>query len=441
MGRRRKQISKTPVTVEIEKLSHEGRGIARIEGKTVFVHGALPGERVVFQYCGQHRKFDEGSVLEVLRPSPHRVTPRCRHFDICGGCSLQHLSGAQQIRLKQELLLENLERIGRVKPSTVLQPLTGPVWGYRNKARLGVRYVIGKKRVLVGFRERQSRYLADMQSCEVLHSSVGERIGELAVLINGFECRAKLPQIEVAVDDSHTALVFRNLEEFSEADSHRLIEWAKINNIIVFLQPKGPASTKPLWPKDPQLAYTLDEYGVEIQFLPNDFTQVNPSINKAMISRAIDQLELQSDENLIEFFCGLGNFSLPFARRVASVTAIEGDAGLVTRGQENAEHNSIENVRFISADLAGDNSSMPWLKDREYQKVFLDPPRSGALELLPVIAKLGASRIVYVSCNPASLARDAGELVNNYGYQLIRTGIMDMFPHTAHVESIAVFAK
>jgi 23S rRNA (uracil1939-C5)-methyltransferase len=441
MGRKNKPVSRQPVLVEIEKLSHEGRGVARVNGKTVFIHGALPGEQVLFEYRQHHRRFDEGVVVEVRRASPNRVAPKCPHYDLCGGCSLQHLAVDEQIRLKQELLLENLRHLAKLEPQSILPPLSGPVWGYRHKARLGVRYVKKKQRVLVGFRERQSRYLADLRRCEVLHPKVGERIGELADLIDKLECRENIPQIEVAVDDVVAALVFRNLVTLSESDRVRLADWGASHDMPVYLQPKGPETVFPLWPDNPRLVYELADHGITIRFQPTDFTQVNPAINRAMIPLTIDLLALDSNDNLIEFFSGLGNFTLPFARRVASVTAIEGEEALVERARLNASTNKITNVRYFAADLATDVTAMPWLGDTPYNKVFLDPPRSGAFVLLPAIARLEPERIVYVSCNPASLARDAGMLVHELGFQLLQTGVMDMFPHTAHVESVAVFSK
>ncbi len=439
MAKRRRRIPAEPVEVRIESLSHDGRGVARIDGKVVFIDGALPGERVMFRYTRCRRSNDEGRVLEVLEPSPQRVTPRCNWFGQCGGCSLQHLEPDAQIAAKQQTLMEQLERIGGVEPAEILPPLTGPRWGYRHKARLGVRYVKAKGRVLVGFREKHSGFIVDMDRCEVLHPAIGERIGEIAELIQSLQARQRIPQIEVAVGDDVAALVFRHLEPLVEGDLCRLKAFGERNGLHIYLQPAGPESVTLLWPEISQLVYRLPEFQVEFCFLPTDFTQVNSELNRAMVSRAVALLEPRSDERVLDLFCGIGNFSLPLARMAAEVVGVEGDPALVRRAQENAVRNGLENVFFRVADLA-EETVTGWGK-RNFHKILLDPPRSGALEILPQLKAFGAVRIVYVSCNPATLARDAGELVNRYGYHLLSAGVMDMFPHTAHVESIALFER
>ena len=438
--RRKPKLPNYPVRVSIERLSHDGRGVAHVDGKTVFIDGALPGEDISFLYTGRARKHDEGRLCELFRASPDRVEPKCAHFDICGGCSLQHQRSGAQILAKQQTLLDNLRRIGKLEPETLLDPLTGPVWGYRNKARLGVKDVKKKGRVLVGFREKRKSYIADIQRCEVLHPSIGERLHELADLISGMQARARIAQIEVAVGDDTTVLVFRNLDPLSRDDRQRLTEFAQHTGLHIYLQPKGPDSIELLWPEASTLYYCLPDQNIEVQFLPTDFTQVNPVINKIMIQQALELLDLQESDTVLDLFCGLGNFTLPIAREVAAVVGVEGEAGLVQRARENSQRNGIDNVEYHVVDLSQQPCGQSWVQ-RSYDKILIDPPRSGAQELVPNLAELGADRIVYVSCHPASLARDAGMLVNDRGYRLIAAGVMDMFPHTTHVESMALFER
>lgn len=439
MARRKKKIPKDPVTATIDSLSPEGRGVARIDGKTTFIEGALPGEQVSFVYDNIRSKFSEGHTVEVLKASDLRVEAKCQHAHICGGCSLQHMDAEAQIQHKQSILLGHFEHIAKVKPDEVLPPLTGPLWGYRKKARLGVRYVRKKERVLVGFREKGKPYLADLNQCEVLHPSVGYHLQDLADLVRSLDCYESIAQIEVAVDDTHAAMIFRNLVEVNLADKDKLIQYAKNNAVDLYLQPKGPDSVTLLYPDSADLSYSTEE-GLQVHFKPDDFTQVNSEINIKMIQRAIELLDLQASDKILELFCGLGNFTLPLARRCASVTAVEGDKTLIDRANENAKLNNISNISYHVANLMEDVKGMPWLKG-DYNKILIDPPRSGAIEVLPHIAKLNAERILYISCNPATLARDADFLVNEAGYHLVKAGVMDMFPHTAHVESIAMFVK
>lgn len=438
--RRHKKLPKDPVRVTIEGFSHDCRGIARVDEKTVFVEGALDGEEVSFIYAEKKRDYDVGVVSEVHQPSPQRVEPKCAHFGICGGCSLQHMSSEAQIAAKQQVLLDNFQRLGKVSPGQVLAPLTGAQWGYRRKARLGVRFVIKKDRVLVGFREKRAPYLADLTRCEVLHPSVGEHLETLEKMIAQLDGYDRIAQIEVAVDDTQTALVLRNLDALSDSDKQKLRDFAEAENFRIYLQPKGPDTVAPLWPEDIKLGYSLPAYGVDFSFEPTDFTQVNTDINQKMIGKALELLALEPDDRVLDLFCGLGNFTLPIASKVEAAVGIEGDAGLVTRARENAQKNGLSNVEFHVADLSEDLSSAPWWKGG-FTKVLLDPARIGAQETLAHIAKLGIKRIVYVSCNPATLARDAGILVNEFGYTLETAGVIDMFPHTAHVESIALFTK
>lgn len=441
MGRSRKpRLPTEPIEASIESLSHDGRGVARVEGKAVFIDGALPGERVLAKLVDRHRKYDEAAVIQVLQASPQRVEPRCPHTGVCGGCSLQHMEAQAQIDAKQQVLLGNLKHIGKVAPAEVLPPLRGPHWGYRTKARLGAKYVRKKGRMLVGFREKHAPYLAELTRCDVLHPQVGERITELATMLEGMQARERIPQIEIAVGDNATALMFRNLDALSEADQAHLCAYGKRTGLHIYLQPAGPDSVYLLWPESSTLEYSLPGYDVRLEFLPTDFTQVNRDINQSMIDLAIGVLDPQPTDRVLDLFCGLGNFTLPLARRCAQVVGVEGEKSLVQRARDNAARNDITNAEFHVANLAEDVAIYPWLK-QPFDKLLLDPPRSGAMEAIPVIAKLGCKRIVYVSCNPSSLARDAGLLVNEHGYQLVKAGVMDMFPHTAHVESIAVFQK
>ena len=444
------RFSREPFEAAIDGLSHDGRGVARRDGKAVFVRGALPGERVIAQQTARHRHFDEASTIEVLEASPDRVAPLCAHFDHCSGCVLQHLDAGKQIEAKQTVLLENLERIGHVQPARVLEPLTDSPWGYRRKGRLSVRYVEKKGRTLVGFREDDPRFVADIQRCETAVPAIGARIGAIAAMIDALEGKRDIPQIEFIVGDGserdgttheRVALVFRHLQALSEADRAMLMEFAKAHDFAVLLQPGGVDSVRPLWPEEGvALEFLIPQYDLRVAFKPLDFIQVNAGMNAKMIARALELLDAKPTERVLDLFCGLGNFTLPIARRVAEVVGVEGDAGLVARARENAQHNGIANARFHAADLASPLAYEPWIAET-YDALLLDPPRSGAEALLPQLPLKKIDRIVYVSCHPGSLARDAGFLVRERGYKLRSAGVMDMFPHTAHVESIALFEK
>jgi 23S rRNA (uracil1939-C5)-methyltransferase len=438
--RRRRKLPSEPIETIITDLSHDGRGVAAHGEKTLFVHGALPGERARVRVTDRRRNYDEGEVIELLQESPDRVAPRCPHFGQCGGCSLQHLDPRMQIRAKQNSLLQNLERIGKVSPGTVWEPLTGPLWGYRRKARLSVRYVEKKERVLVGFRERYGRFVADMRECHVLDARVAARLDELSRLIHAMEARRTIPQLEVACGDRSCALVFRHLEPLAESDLSRLRDFARRTGIAVLLQPAGPDSILALEPETTTLDFTLPDFGVTLEFDPSDFIQVNMEMNRKMIARAVELLRPSADDRVLDLFCGLGNFTLPIAREAGEVTGVEGDAALVRRAERNAKRNGLRNVRFHTADLTQEPAGAPWLSGA-YDKALVDPPRSGAEFILPHLAASGASRLVYVSCHPASLARDAGILVRQFGFRLEGVGVMDMFPHTGHVESIALFQR
>jgi 23S rRNA (uracil1939-C5)-methyltransferase len=425
---------------DITDLSHDGRGVAHVNGKTVFVSGALAGERVRLRFTGKHRHYDEAMVEEVLRAAADRVAPRCAHFGVCGGCALQHLDAPAQIAAKQRVLLENFERIGKVQPQNVLAPLTDSPWGYRRKGRLSVKFVEKKGRVLVGFRETNGRYVADIAQCEVLHPAVGTRIGAIGALIESLDAKREIPQIEIAAGDDLVALIFRHLKPLSEHDTQSLTAFAEAHGLAIYLQPGGLDSVAPLWPLDARLSFRLPAYDVELEFRPLDFVQVNAGMNRRMIDHALQLLDPQPADRVLDLFCGLGNFTLPLARRARQVTGVEGDAGLVRRAQENAQRNKVENATFYSADLAADQRAAPWAK-AGCDLLLLDPPRSGAAEILEYLPRKEVRRVVYVSCHPGSLARDAATLVHRHGFELRSAGVMDMFPHTAHVESIALFER
>ena len=441
MSRRRSPLPKEPVAASVTDLTHEGAGVARVEGKTVFITQALPDEDVHFVYTQRKRNYDHGKLQQIDKPSLLRVTPACPHFGICGGCSLQHLQPEQQIHFKQKVLLDNLERIGHVQPDKVREPITGPLWGYRRKARLGLKYVEKKQKLLIGFREAASRYLADLSVCKVLHPAVGEHLEEIAQCIRSLSCYQAVPQIEVAIGDDDVALVIRHLQPLTEADHQCLIAFAKQHQFNIYTQAGGPDSITPMWPLHPALHYSLPEYGLGYDFLPSDFVQVNAEINHKMIAAVIQALELAPGQRVLELFCGLGNFTLPIAQRCQHVVAVEGEASLVARAQQNAINNGIANAEFHVTDLMQSLTQLPWWHKQQFDRVFLDPPRSGAHEVMPVLSQLKPARIVYVSCNPSTLARDAGILCHEHGYRLIEAGVMDMFPHTAHVESIAIFVR
>lgn len=429
-----------PFELDVDNLGHDGRGVARHEGKVVFVSGALPGERVLVEQTKRSRHFDEARTLQVISASPDRVEPRCPHFGLCAGCVLQHLSEEKQIEAKQGILLDNLQRIGGVAPQTVLQPLTDAAWGYRRKGRFSVRFVEKKGKTLVGFREENPRFVADLSVCHTVVPVIGERVADIAALVDSLEARGTIPQIEFIAGDSTTALIFRHLEALSESDRGKLLAFAQRFDFAVFLQPGGPDSVHPLWPESVELDFVLPQFDLRLAFRPLDFIQVNAGINQRMIAQALDLLDPQPGERVLDLFCGLGNFTLPLARRAAHVVGVEGDAGLVARARANAELNGIDNAQFFTADLAKDLAGEPWMK-AGFDLLLLDPARAGAAEVLAQLPLKGIRRIVYVSCHPGSLARDAGFLVHERGFALKSAGAMDMFPQTAHVESIAVFER
>ncbi len=435
-------MNKTTFEGTIHNLSHDGRGIATVQQKTTFIEGALPGETVEFRMLRNHRTYQEGEATAILNASENRATPPCQHFGLCGGCSLQHMNASVQLALKQQTLLEQLEHFGKVKPETLLPPLSANLVGYRRKARLGAKYVTKKDKLLVGFRERASRYLAELNRCEVLHPRVGHQLDALARLIRSLKAYMSIPQIEMAMGDEELALVFRHMEPLDEADQAKLVDFGKEHDIHIYLQPNNPAPVHRIWPTAgiERLHYTLPDFDLRFQFHPLDFTQVNLEMNRLMVKQALDLLDIQPDETVLDLFCGIGNFTLPLARLAKEVVGVEGGQEMVERGQDNARLNQLTNVSFHAANLFAPEVNAPWLK-RSYQKVLLDPPRAGAQEILPFIAKMNPVRIVYVSCNPSTLARDAGLLQHEHGYTLRTTLVMNMFPHTAHIEAMAVFEK
>lgn len=430
-----------PETGHIGAVTHDGRGIVAGEGKKVFVAGALKGEEVRFQRRKRRRNFDEAELLEVIDASPRRVDAKCAVFGRCGGCAMQHIRIDEQRDIKSQTLRDSLGRIGKVEPAAWLPPLVGDEWCYRRRARLAVKDVPAKGRVLVGFRERHAPFITDMMRCEVLANPVDGLLPELADLIGTLSIRARLPQIEVAVADNAVALVFRVLDAPSDTDLELFAAFGRQHDVQVWLQPAGPDSIEPLWPAlDPTaLRYALPEFDVEIVFGPTDFVQVNSDVNRRMVHAAIDYLAPEPGDRVLDLYCGIGNFSLPLARRSGEVLGIEGESSLVDRARANAAENDINNCQFRVADLAATDGTETWLR-RGWDRVLLDPARSGAAEVVRLMRTISPRRIVYVSCHPGTLARDAGVLVHEHGYTLEAAGIIDMFPHTAHVESVAVFS-
>lgn len=437
---RRKSLPTEPQTASIDSLSHDGRGVARLGGKTTFIDGALVGEQVQFVYTRQRRDYDEGRVVAVVTASAARVTPFCPSFGVCGGCSLQHLGADAQLDHKQQILLDALQRIGRVTPDAIATPLRGPTQGYRRKARLGVKYVQKKGRVLVGFRERQGHFLADIQTCPVLAEPVGSLLPALAERLGLLAARERIPQIEVACGDNATTLALRHLDPLSAADRDKLTTLAQDFALQVALQPGGPASLQPLWPANQPLWLAHPDFDIRLSFLPTDFVQVNAAINRSMVAQAIAWLDPQPTDRVLDLFCGLGNFSLPLARRAGEVIGVEGDLAMVERARVNAALNGLTHVRFSHADLAVEPHQEPWAGE-PVDLAVLDPPRSGADAAISAFKQLRPQQVLYVSCHPGSLARDAYQLVHEQGYTLARVGVLDMFPHTSHVETMALFRR
>lgn len=436
MGRRK--FKPKTYELDIESLSHEGRGVAHIDDKVVFVSGALPGEKVAAQRTYTRSKFEEAEVIEVISPSPDRINPKCEVYGVCGGCSFQHLSSNDQIKAKHEWLSSAFKQQGNVEPKSWLEPLQDISWGYRRKARLGVRYVAKKEKVLVGFREKKSSFITNMSRCEVLHPSIGNHLEDLSRCIERLSIKSHIPQIEVAISEDGVVLILRHLIPLTAKDEQILIDCASELNIIWYTQSGGIETVKPL-DISKTLSYKLPNYGIEVEFLATDFTQVNFSINQKMINIAIEMLDLNKKDVVIDLFCGLGNFTLPIAKHVKQVVGVEGDLGLIERAKNNANNNNIVNAKFYKADLFKDVEGFSWFRGKKYNKALIDPARTGAIEIVELLPKLGVERIVYVSCNPSTLARDTNRLIE-IGYKLEKAGVMDMFPQTSHVESIALFS-
>jgi 23S rRNA (uracil1939-C5)-methyltransferase len=442
--------------IEIESLDMEARGVGHLKnedgtpGKVVFVEGALPGELVSFQSYRRKSKWEAAHLLAVHRESALRVKPRCKYFGTCGGCAMQHIDPSAQVAAKQRVLEDNLKHIGRLQPEMMLRPIHGPTWGYRYRARFSVRNVVKKGGVLVGFHERKSGFITDMQSCEVVPAHVSAMLVPLRRLIAALSIMEQVPQLELAVGDGLngpvTALVMRNMAPLSQQDEALLREFADLHQVQWWLQPAGPDSVYQFYPTDTRLLYRLPEFGIEMPFKPTDFTQVNHQVNRTLVARAMALLDAQPDERVADLFCGLGNFTLPIATRAREVMGIEGSATLTARALDNARHNGLaDKVSFSTRNLfevTGDDL----LALGRFDRMLIYPPRDGAAAVCEALASLKErapeilpKRIVYVSCSPSTLARDAGILVNQAGYRLSMAGVMNMFPHTAHVESIAVF--
>jgi 23S rRNA (uracil1939-C5)-methyltransferase len=426
----------------VESLDQEGRGVARRDGKTIFIEGALPGEHVT---CSPYRKkpsYEVATLLKVVKPVAQRVTPRCRYFGLCGGCSLQHLDARAQVAVKQRVLEDSLWHISRVRPEQILPAIYGPAWGYRHRARLAVRHVPKKGGALVGFHEKRSSYVADMDSCEVLPERFSALLRPLRDLVNALSIRNRLPQIEIAAGEEADVLVLRVLEPLSNADVERLGDFAKRRNVQIYLQPGGPETAAPMSAEHAaDLYYTLPEFDLRMRFGPTDFTQVNHAVNRVLVRRVLALLDPQPGERVADLFCGIGNFTLAIARRGAVVVGVEGNAELLKCAAANAGANGVSAAAtFVEMDLYWPAGG--WLTALgNFDRMLLDPPRDGAVELVKMLPDDGLRRIVYVSCNPGTLARDAAVLTQTRGYRLSAAGVVNMFPHTSHVESIAVFDR
>lgn len=423
---------------QIRDLSHDGRGVADLGGRRVFVAGALPDERVLLRARRRRRRYQEAELVDIVEPAADRIEPECEYFGRCGGCALQHLAYAAQIRFKQNVVAEALARLGGLAPAEWLEPITGRQWRYRRRARLGVRFVPGKERVLVGFRERAAPYVTDMRHCPVLVPPLDTCLGELADVIGASSVKARLPQVEAAIGDGGGALVLRVLDAPTDTDIAAFTAFGERHGLDVYLQPGGPGSLHPLSATPRPLWYGLDAHAVRIGFAPTDFIQINAEINAAMVVAAIEAAGLERSDRVLDLYCGLGNFSLPIARGVSEVLGVEGDGGLVARAARNAAANGIENARFLTADLA--EPDWPFFREG-WDVVFLDPARTGAERAVASMARMAPRRVIYVSCHPGTLARDAAVLVRERGFELASVRILDMFPHTHHVEAIAVFER
>ncbi|WP_207061256.1 23S rRNA (uracil(1939)-C(5))-methyltransferase RlmD [Motiliproteus sp. SC1-56] len=433
---RRGATPDTPFEVEAERQSHDGRGLCQHRGKTLFITGALPEERVRVRYRQRRGKYDEAQTLEVVRPSPQRVEPRCPHFGVCGGCQLQHQAPAAQLAAKQRQALDQLRRLGKVEPEALLPPLDGPHWHYRRRARLGIR-CDRKGRPLLGFRQQGSNQLTAITQCPVLEPRGEKLLQALQAQVQQLQRPQALSHLEIALGDEDAALVVRHTAPLADPDRAALEALCQQQGAILCLQPGGPETLHCPNGAAPRLHYRLQEQ--TLAFHPGDFTQVNGGVNRAMVAQALALLDPQPGDRVLDLFCGLGNFTLPLARRAGEVVGVEGAEAMVCRGRENASALGLGNVHFYDADLTADLSRAPWF-GAGFNKALLDPPRAGALEVIRQIGSLDIETLLYVSCDPATLARDAGELQAR-GYSLRKFGVMNMFPHTAHVESMALFTR
>ena len=426
-----------PVEAEIRDLTHDGRGVAELDGQPVFVAGALPTERVMLRPRRRRRRVTEAELVSVIEPSAARTEPRCPYFGRCGGCSLQHLQYEDQLRFKQRTAAEALRRVGGVEPELWLEPVPSPQWNYRRRARLSARYVRGKDRTLVGFRERSTTYVTDMASCPVLEPPLDSALGELAEIVTASSVRDRLPQVELAVGDQNRAIVLRVLDAPTAEDRASFRTFGERHGLDVYLQTGGPGTAAPLGDAG-RLSYALPDFDVEIEFAPTDFVQINAGINARIVAEVVAAAELKPGDRVLDLYCGLGNFSLPLARHAGSVLGVEGDAGLVARAARNAERNGIGNANFLAADLA--QSGWSFLRE-SWDLVILDPPRTGAEAVVAGLAAASPRRIVYVSCHPATLARDARVILEDPRYRLRTARVFDMFPHTHHVEVMTCFER
>lgn len=435
-------VAATSPFVTIESLDFEGRGVARLDGKTIFIHGALPFEEVRFSSFRKKPTFENADVVEIRRESYLRTTPACPHFGVCGGCAMQHLEAGAQVAAKQRVLEDNLKHIGKVQAEAMLPPIYGPTWGYRHRARLSVKNVLKKNSVLVGFHEKRSSFIADMQSCKVLPPEVSALLLPLRDLVASLSIHSQLPQIEVAVGAHVTALVLRIMDALTPVDEQQLKNFADQHGVQFWLQTKGPETAYPFYPLDaPELSYELPEFNISMPYKPTEFTQVNSAINQVMVSRALRMLDPQPGEVIADMFCGLGNFTLPIARSGATVLGVEGSQGLVDRARANAVKNGLDHLTRYAVSNLFEVTTEQILAWGQFDKMLIDPPRDGALALVTNLPEPGPKRIVYVSCSPSTLARDAGVLVNEKGYRMLSAGVINMFPHTGHVESIALFER
>ncbi len=441
MGRRSKaKLPQEPVELTIEDLTHDGRGVAKWNDKVVFVQNALPGEVVMAKLNRKTRNYNEALAVEVLTASADRVAPKCEFYTVCNGCSMMHLREEKQIEFKFNTLKNNFHKIAHAEPKVWMAPLTDSHWHYRRRARLSTKWVAAKDKMLVGFREKNGRFVADMDDCQVLEKPLAQLLKPLASLFEKMTIKAFIPQVECSMGDEATSLIIRHMKPFSTDDLALIKQFGCQHDLQIYLQSKGPDTVVPLENYAESLNFKLPEYGLRYDFLPNDFIQVNRRMNEKMIAQAMQALQLQADDVVLDLFCGLGNFTLPLAQQAAQVIGVEGDQQLVDRAIHNAALNQLDQVRFYAADLTKDHANSEWFQ-QPFTKVLIDPPRSGAWEILPLIAATSAKTLVYVSCHPASLARDTDRLVNELGFTLERAGVMDMFPHTSHVESMAVFSR